>query len=245
MRRQCKDGLEWFTFDLLSDIPGLFHAVIAKINLALHTHPEIVKENFESVKSILGLPKIISSHQIHEDKQMVVKKTTSERLYGFDALMTQEKGLALLTSHADCQSALFFDPMQRALANVHCGWRGSVRNIYQKTIAAMGHHFGSKPEDLLVCIGPSLGPAHAEFVHFKQELPPAFWNHQVKENHFDFWAISEEQCLAAGILAHHLEIARLCSFENSDAFFSYRRQKKEGQLGPLLSGNGSLGLIRE
>src|SRR5690606_29333339 len=107
---------------------------------------------------------------------------------GFDGMMTAQEGTGLLIRHADCQAAIFYDPKRRVIANIHCGWRGSVQNIYQKTVTQMEERYGTRARDLFVCIGPSLGPYHAEFIHYKEEIPPSFWAFQVRPNHFDFWA---------------------------------------------------------
>ena len=88
-----------------------------------------------------------------------------------DILTTRETERALMIHHADCQAAIFYDPVVHALANVHCGWRGSIQNVYQETLAHMFQTFGSKAENVLVAISPSLGPQNAEFVNFEQELP--------------------------------------------------------------------------
>lgn len=237
MNRHTSNGLEWLTFDLLEEVT---HAVVTKINLALHTDPKAVELNFDFVKETLHLPKLISSNQIHEDHIAIVNAHSRERLEGFDALVTKEKGIALLTSHADCQSALFYDPIQKVIANVHSGWRGSVKNIYKKTIETLVTEYDSKKENILVCISPSLSPENAEFTSYKLELPKNFWQFQVKENHFDFWAISEMQLKEAGILSHHIEIASLCTLDNPQDFHSYRRQKREGHTGPLKAGNASI-----
>lgn len=137
-------------------------------------------------------------------------------------MITEEIDLGLMIKMADCQAAIFYDPIRHVAANVHCGWRGSVVNIYQKTVQALKAHFGSQPEDIHVGISPSLGPQVAEFIHYKEELPPPFWDFQVKPFHFDFWQISEQQLLQAGLLPHHIEMARICTKSNPQDWFSYR-----------------------
>lgn len=243
MQRNEKNGLEWLTFDLLSEFPKVTHAVFTKVNLGLHTEDNQVPTNLERVKEVLGIERLISSFQVHQDRVAFVDATTNDRLEGFDALLTKTPNLALLISHADCQCALFYDPIHHALANVHCGWRGSVQNIYRKTIQAMQERFNTTPSDLLVCISPSLGPAYAEFCNYEKELPSSFWEFKDQNNFFDFWEISRMQLEESGILPHHVEIAKICTYSNPSDFFSYRRETKRGTKGILKAANASVAAL--
>ncbi|MFI5344380.1 MAG: polyphenol oxidase family protein, partial [Chlamydiales bacterium] len=146
-----------------------------------------------------------------------------------DGLICKTAGISLMMTHADCQIALIYDPIQHIVSNIHCGWRGSVLNIYAEGINMLKTRFGSNPADLLVCISPSLGPDEAEFINYRHELPEEFWPFQVRPTYFDFWSISEYQLQAAGILPHHIEMARLSTYSNSHDFFSYRRDKITGR----------------
>lgn len=237
MQRHIHGHLEWLAFDLLSDIPCLTHGTFtrhggtstgphASLNLAYRVgdDPACVQSNIALVKNILGIADIKHVHQTHGIGICQVKHDTPPDCEHYDAMMTDIPQLGLMIKHADCQGAIFYDPIHHAISNVHSGWRGSVQNIYAHTIAAMGRAYGTKPEDLLVCISPSLGPEAAEFIHYRTELPQTFWDYQVKPNYFDFWAISEMQLRACGILQHHIEIARICTYCNASDFFSYRRR---------------------
>lgn len=187
--------------------------------------PILKKKAHKTITELFDVPKLVSSRQVHGHR---IAHLPEEVVGECDGLMTSATDLALLIQHADCQVALFFDPVHHAIANVHCGWRGNVQNIYRKTIGKMIEKFLTKPEDLLVCISPSLGPQRSEFRHYKRELPSDFYPFQIAPNYFDLWEISKMQLLREGILSSHLEIARMCTFEEADRFFSYRREKKPG-----------------
>lgn len=144
-------------------------------------------------------------------------------------------GLGLTILHADCQVALFYDPIQHAITVTHCGWRGSVQNIYQESIAAMRSLYGTKAENLLVGISPSLGPSASQFIHYQRELPESFYPFQVKPLYFDFWAISKWQLRECGVLPHHIEIAEICTYSHPEDFFSYRRIKTSGRHATIAS----------
>lgn len=235
--------IKWHTFNLLLNCPRLIHGVFlrhggvsegpfASLNFSSFRgdSEEHVAINRQRALQALSIEKAVTIHQCHSAK-------IEEAAYGHtnkgDALATDQPNLGLLILHADCQAAIFYDPVQHALAVVHCGWRGSVQNIYHKTIEWMKQRYGSKPENLLVAISPSLGPEAAEFRFFKIELPELFWPFQVKPTYFDFWAITRWQLKESGVLPHHIEIAGICTLSNPQDFFSYRRVKISGRHGTL------------
>ncbi len=74
-----------------------------------------------------------------------------------DAIVTAEREVVLAMSFADCVPLLFHDPRRAVIALAHAGWRGTARGIAITTIEAMQIHFGSRPQDILVGIGPAIG----------------------------------------------------------------------------------------
>jgi YfiH family protein len=245
MLRKKDQGLEWLEFEILADQPKLKHAVFLKhggvsvgnfasLNLGGGTgdDPEHIAQNREKIKTVLGIKELISGKQVHGTQ---INLVTSDCSPGeCDGIVTQEKGLGLFIKHADCQAAIFYDPIHHAIANVHSGWRGSVNNIYAEAVNFMKGQFGTRPEDLLVGISPSLGPDHSEFKNYLTEIPEKFWKFQVKPTYFDFWEISRFQLKELGILSHHLEMASLCTFCEKEDFFSYRRDKPTGRNGTIV-----------
>jgi len=150
-----------------------------------------------------------------------------------DGLLTQEKQVALLIRHADCQAALFWDPVQEVIGAVHAGFRGQAQFIYRKTIDLMQSHFGSLPQNIRVAISPSLGLNAAEFIHYKNEFPSqlhAFY----KEGKMDLKAMAKAELIDKGILEKHLELSSECTFSNSDLFHSYRRDKTTKRLASVV-----------
>jgi len=247
MQRRKDKNLEWLEFELLSDLPGVRHAVFlrhggcskgcyASLNTSFQVGDDdnAVRENIERIKIQLQhqIP-----HRIHlvygraTDSQAIasVDLQSPEEVIGFDGVMTATPGLSLMMRHADCQVALFYDPKNHAAAAIHAGWRGNVANIYQEAVQKMQQAYGSHPTELLVCISPSLGPDEAEFSRYHIEWPEDFWPFQVRTTYFDLWSISEYQLQAAGVLPHHIEIARLSTYSNPYDFYSYRRDKMTGR----------------
>ena len=219
MIRKTKEDFEWLEFELLQEFPRVTHGVFLK--------PTDFKESGsqQQIKGLLGLESMVRSHLVHGRE---VHWVTKAEILTCDGLVTKTPDLGLVVTHADCQAAVFYDPVEQVIANVHCGWRGNVQNIYALTVAAL-KEAGSKPENLLVGISPSLGPEHAEFIQFKEELPTSFWGYQTKPFFFDFWAIARDQLIDCGVLPDHIEVARMCTYADESQFFSYRRNKKTGR----------------
>ncbi len=242
MRRKKKNGVEWLEFELLSGIPDLVHGVIVRhrgisgdycssLNISGNTGDQWknIQENRKRVLDALDIVEVVFSHQVHSDRVVHIKTRNPLDVGEADGLMTQIPDLGLMIKHADCQAAIFYDPKNKALANVHAGWRGNVKNIYAKTAVQMQEVFGSCVEDLLVCISPSLGPSHSEFKNYREELPEHFWKFQISPTYFDLWAIARMQLEGCGIQPKHIEIASICTYSTPEDFFSYRRDKPTGR----------------
>ena len=246
MQFKSKGAMKWLEFDLLANCSEVKHAVFfktggtsegpfASLNFeqAVGDHEDSVKQNKKKACEILQLQNLIGLKQCH-GKTIQEIHGPSLQIQEGDALATCEKEIGLLIKHADCQAAIFYDPVNQAIANVHAGWRGNVQNIYAETVNMMKSRYHSKPQDLIVCIGPSLGPEHAEFVNYKTELPESFWQFQWKPNYFDLWAISFWQLTQCGVLSNHIEMARINTYLDPDCF-SYRRDKVTGRHGTIVA----------
>ncbi|MCH9626869.1 MAG: Polyphenol oxidase [Chlamydiales bacterium] len=243
MKRHTQKGVEWLTFDHLSTCPRLHHGIFlrhggvskgsfATLNFGLTQgdDPQNVSFNRQKACDILQVKSYAHLYQKHTNRVVEADPNIKEEA---DGLITNRAGLGLLILHADCQAAIIYDPIQHALANVHSGWRGSVQNIYSEAIETLKTRYGSRPQDLLVGISPSLGPEAAEFRHYKEELPESFWAYQIKPTYFDFWEISRQQLIACGVLPNHIEVAEECTFSNPEDYFSYRRVQISGRHGTL------------
>lgn len=240
MQRHNSGSLAWLTFELLDQFPRLTHGVFLRhggvssgnfesLNFGILQGdlPENVEINRSRALSALQIPLCCELWQEH-GKRIIQAAHHKDKDHG-DALTTNQKNLGLSVLHADCQAAIFYDPIHHAVTNVHCGWRGSVQNIYRETIEAMKKLYGSRPEEIHVGISPSLGPEASEFINFERELPLSFYSFQFKPTYFDFWQISRWQLVECGILPHHLEVAEICTYANPADFFSYRRLKASGR----------------
>jgi polyphenol oxidase len=237
-----KNKIEWLEFDQLESYPHVVHGVFLRhggmsigpytslnISAEVGDHPDSVKFNRMEICKALGVEQIVFPHQNHGVDVVRITGANASKSHQADAIFTTEKNIALAVTHADCQAAIFYDPAHEAIAVAHAGWRGSVQNIYAKLIEQLKKTVGTNPKDLLVCISPSLGPCHAEFKNYKQELPQEFWSFQVKPHYFDFWKINRMQLTGSGVSEKNIEISETCTFCNAKDCYSHRREAKTGR----------------
>ncbi len=243
MIKKEKDDLVWFEFEKLQLFPNLRHAIFSRrggqsigpflglnFSVAQGDDAASVQHNKNIAFDAIGLNvPLVLAQQVHAAYVHKVDAFSPERIPNCDAFISNKKKLALGIEHADCQAAIFYDPIQNAIACVHSGWRGNCQNIYQQTIMQMQQHYGSNPADIIACISPSLGPAKAEFIHYKSELPESFWPFRDDKNHFNLWEIARWQLLFCGINPENIELSGLCTFEDPEHFYSYRRDKLCGR----------------
>jgi YfiH family protein len=168
--------------------------------------------------------------QVHEDNIIVIEDNKVEKfLYKADGIITNVIGKLLIIQVADCQSVMMFDPVKNVVANVHSGWRGSIKNIIGKCVDIMVKKFGCNPEHIIAGISPSLGPCCAEFVNYEKELPDRIWKYKIDGFNFDFWELSFYQLLEKGLRAENIENMNICTKCFSKTFFSYRKEKTTGR----------------
>ncbi len=166
--------------------------------------------------------------QIHSDKVLVAGGPGC--LGEGDAIISKRPGLALAIRTADCLPVLIADPANRAVAAIHAGWRGTVLGIAPKTVQAMQEQFGSRPEDLVVVVGPGIGPCCFEVgpevaIQFAEYFP----ERQDLEGRarIDLAETLRRQLRRNGVTVRQVATPELCTVCRADLFHSYRRDQEE------------------
>lgn len=249
-------GLNWYAFPHLELLTGMVHGVFTRengcspppfdsLNVGLSTGDRSanVYRNRQAIRSCFGAEQLVFCRQVHGRGVIRIKEPPQQTPPTGDAMITDVPGQLLAIQTADCQPVLVADPDRRVVANIHAGWRGSVQNIIGRTVAAMVAAYGCNPRRLVAGIGPSLGPCCAEFVNYRLEIPEEYWSYKQRARRFDFWKISTDQLLGAGLLETNIRASRICTRCRTDLFFSYRREATTGRfatvigLQPLRAGN--------
>ncbi|MBB65447.1 MAG: hypothetical protein CMO81_10325 [Waddliaceae bacterium] len=248
MNLKTESTPKWLEFTLLKQFPEIVHGVFCRqggfssapynsLNVAyqLGDDEPSVKQNLSLIQDTLELDRIVWANQIHGTACEEVNEESPNIMGSCDALITQENNTGLLIKHADCQATILYDPINRAIGNIHCGWRGNVQNIYATTIQNMIKMYGTRPEDLFVCISPSLGPNNSEFKNYKKELPQSIWKYQIRPGYFDLWTLAMHQLCDIGVRPENIEIARIDTYEDEENYFSFRRDGVTGRNGTIIA----------
>ena len=151
--------------------------------------------------------------------------------------------LAILT--ADCLPILLCDDKGEIVAACHAGWRGLANGIIQNTIRAMVEFIkpNSKQhfiEGLHAYIGPAISQKNFEvgrevkecFMQNKligvESINDCFTPNDEPDKYFaDLFGLATEILNQLGV--HQVHTERQCSYNNSEHFYSYRREKTTGR----------------
>jgi polyphenol oxidase len=158
-----------------------------------------------------------------------------------DAILTDRPGLTLMMRFADCVPILLYDPVVNVVGLVHAGWLGTVRGVVRETIKVLKSKFGSDPKDLVVGIGPSIGPDHYEVGNdVIRQVEGAFGQVSTQlltersgRVFFDLWAANRKYLEEAGVA--NIEISGLCTVCHNEDWYSHRAEHgKTGRFGVLI-----------
>jgi len=249
---KTKGGIPYLQFPNLADFSSINHGIFtrnggkskppfASLNISLNVgddENDVIK-NRRIIYKYMNEADLVFAKQVHGNEVSVLNNNNcscgnSVSLLSGDAIITNMRQKSLVLQLADCQAVLFYDPINKAAANVHCGWSGSVLNIVGKTIIMMNRQFGSNPGDIIAGIGPSLGPCCSEFINYKKEIPESLWNYMRRPFFFDFWEMTHDQMTEAGIKRENIYTSRICTKCNTDSFYSYRNDKQTGRFAAVI-----------
>jgi YfiH family protein len=191
------------------------------------------------------------AHQVHGATVIVQSGRDGAEVPEGDILVGIDAAFALAIQVADCVPLLIADRRTGAVAAAHAGWRGMAARVPHLTVAALGRQYGSRPEDLIAAIGPSIGAccyevgadvrdafATAGFDDrdldrwFTGAAQPSETNPSMpglsrarSSDHwfFDGWTAARHQLEHAGVPVSHIHVASVCSASHPRAFCSYRR----------------------
>ena len=248
-----RTGLRLITADNLSAEPAIAHGFSTRLggvspapydslNMSLTRDDEKanVRRNYRIFCEAFGLDHSSLVLVNHEHGANVVRVDSRDRGRGLerealpfcDGLITDDPKVTLVTLHADCSCVYLYDAEHKAIGLAHAGWKGTFKRVAQRLAERMGECFASRPEKLLAAIGPCIC-----FDCF--EVDAAIGEDFARE--FDFAGIQKIgkpgkayvdieaalliQLLDAGLRAENISAMHLCTFERSDLFFSYRRDK--------------------
>jgi YfiH family protein len=234
---------------------GVSRAPFATLNLgqSVGDDPSAVEENRRRFFGVFGIDpgQVVRARQVHGAGVLRVDAGLTKRV-GFprclvdergesDALISDVPGLALVVSTADCLPILLYDPLRRAVAAVHAGWRGTAQCITARALAAMREAYGTDPSNCRAAIGPGIGPCCFEvdgavIETMARALPK--WEAHATANRPGHWlldlaGVNRALLEEAGLRPDHVEDVALCTSCRTDLFFSHRAEK--GRTGRMMN----------
>ena len=214
-----------------------------------------VDENFRRISDAVGfcMESIVTSDQTHTTHVRRVGKddcgsgiTRPRSFHDIDGLITNEPGVTLATFYADCVPLYFIDPVHRAIGLAHSGWRGTVNKMGQRIVDAMEKTFGTKAEDLVAAIGPSICQECYEVSEdviedFRCAFPEKkhndlFYEKKNGKYQLNLWEANRQILLDAHLKNSNILLPNLCTCCNPEFLFSHRASKgKRGNLAAFLA----------
>ena len=240
-----RGGLRYFTFPAL-EAAGVRHAVLTRrggvsrapyeslnMGASVGDDPLAVAENRRRALALFhrNIETIPELHQVHSTRILpAARRPEGEPLPQADGVVTDSPLYTLCMRFADCVPILLYDPVRRAAGMAHAGWKGTIAGVAASAVEAMRTRFGSRPEDILAGIGPSIGPDHyAVGDEVLDALRAAFgdaagaWlSRSGDATHLNLWAVNRDTLSRAGV--RKIELAGICTACHTEDWFSHRAE---------------------
>jgi polyphenol oxidase len=187
-----------------------------------------VAANWEALRRSTGL-RFARVLQVHGDR-VAVASADAGPAEEADAVISTQHGLAACVAVADCVPILLADPRSGAVAAVHAGWRGTLAHVAARAVEALAREAGALPADLLVAVGPAIGPCCYEVSPdlarlFRNDLGAGVGVAGPGGPRLDLWLANEFVLRQAGVARERIEVLGRCTACEPDAFFSHRRDR--------------------
>lgn len=266
MMLNSPDTVPYLTYNSLSEINFINHAFSTRLggvsegeftsmNMAFNRgdNPESVTENYKRICKSAGFD-FESLTASAQDHNTFVRAVTSENkgvgiykprdLHSVDALITNEKGVTLVTYYADCTPLFFVDIKQKAIGLAHAGWRGTVGRIGEKVVKKMTELYGTNPADIIAAIGPAISVCCyevdkpcADNFYALSDLDSSRFVFPKENGKYmiDLLETNRQILVAAGVKNENITISDICTNCNSGLLWSHRATKgKRGTMSAFM-----------
>jgi len=229
---------------------GVSEGVFRSLNFRMTgtDEKENVLENLNILcdKLNLNVNEVYKARQDHTDNILYLTDENKEE-YNFKKLNNEPidgyitgSGITTLVTTADCNAIIIYDTKNNKVANVHSGWKGTTKRIYIKAIEKMQEIFGTNPEDLIICVSPSvlkccfssedenfkkiftdIWPYEDEYISYEKENSKRF--------HIDLPYVITKDLINIGIKEENIHFANICTCCNDTHFYSYRSKTQKDE----------------
>ena len=254
---ELSDGLRYYQFDIFSK--NVLNAVFTRqggispepwnslnLSISVGDDPARVAENRVHAFNSLGRnPASLHDAWLIHGTDVIfadAPRSLDQPTQKADIIFTDNPEVSLFMRFADCVPLLFHDPKKNVIGISHAGWMGTVKGVAEVSVQAMEERYGSKPQDIVVGIGPSISVDHYEVgeevaIQFREKYGKDA--EQVVQSrdgqiYLDLWTANALQLQKMGV--EQIQISGLCTACNLDDWYSHRAEKgKTGRFGALLA----------
>jgi len=259
-----KNGMEYIQFKKLNQYPEIVHGIFLRhggvsngvynsLNTRFNGKDERanVFENYNRICESLDInaTKLCKAKQAHTDNVVHITKDMLEEFNiqslnetEIDGYIINEKNIFTVVTTADCIPIIIYDPIKQVISNIHSGWKGTVKRIYIRAIEKMINNFNCNIQDIIVCLGPSIGKCcftseEPQFKEYFINIWPNEEDYILYENnnkyHIDLKYLVKTDLKNIGIKIENIFDANICTKCNSKDFYSFRltTQNKENDYG--------------
>lgn len=247
-------GVGFFRARSLSEQQGVRHGFTARYG-GVSTGPyeslnlgwsrpepkETLKANLLIFCEAAGLDEKALTVVSYEHGAAVLKVDASDCGRGFereplpmcDGLVTNDPGIVLTTSHADCGAYFMYDPLSRVIGLAHAGWKGTLYRIGARMAELMQSEYGADPANIIASTGPCICRDCFEVdmelaERFEAEFGiPCHIPGRPGKAQLDLEMASAIQFMDAGIPPENITLMHACTYELEDRLFSHRRDHGE------------------
>jgi YfiH family protein len=153
-----------------------------------------------------------------------------------DAAYSDRPGVVCAVLTADCLPLLVCDRAGTQVAAIHAGWRGLARGVIEASL----DQFTGPPDQILVWLGPAIGPAAYEvgaevrqaFVDPDPQAAAAFVATRPGHGLMDIYSLARQRLAGLGVT--QVYGGDHCTYTGAESFYSYRREGVTGRMASLI-----------
>ena len=245
MMNKLIENNKYLQFTKLNEYDNLVHFYTKKpFSLTYEEYLQDKEKALTKLNTIapIEIKTCILANQAHTTNvAKVTLDNLNDNFLNTDGLITNLKDVCLLTKTADCQAILLYDPINKVIGNIHSGWKGTLNKIIMKAINIMTNDYQSKPEDIIVCICPSILKCCFEvdydvvesFKNNFSNIEEDIYLGEIKDNkqkyYIDTVNINKKVLLSLGLKEENIITSDLCTKCHHDLYHSYRYDQTEGR----------------
>ncbi|QQY80548.1 hypothetical protein EDD65_102205 [Keratinibaculum paraultunense] len=226
---RIEDGLTFFQMELFYN-RNVSHLFTSRLGWENNKVEKLLKLFNVPEENIIGLTQVHGTNILVVDEDIKNNEKTAN--IKADGMITNVPNIVLITYHADCVPIYFYDYNKKVIGLAHGGWKGTYGNISGKMLDLMIDRYNSNIDNVLVGIGPSIGPCCYEV---GKDLAFQFMNKYnkfdniIEKRHnklyLDLWKVNYLQIRDKGVRKENIAVTKACTSCHNDKFYSYRKEK--------------------